>query len=151
MNPTVKALLHLTAIGLIVMPINAAPVDRCAPIVQNINDLSAGITRQTNSYWAYRKNFVNLKSKALHNDPNADRLADREKHLADPVRAAMPNAIKIFHSILDNARANNCLSPNQLKTLKERATSFARSINFDKFPSDEKEELSATPTRMPRS
>jgi len=131
---------------------NAQPAQKCAQVVQNINDLAAAIASGANSYWTHRKNFFELKSgPSSLVVPNAPQLADQEKTRADSLRAAMPSTLANFKALIATASSQKCRSPDQLSAFAEPIIKLAKGINFDQLQPDPRTEAPAaqTPPRMP--
>jgi hypothetical protein len=128
---------------------SAAPLVDCSKAVQNARNLAANIGGSANTYWAHRANFVDFKFGRSRDNPNAKALAEAEKSLAAPLKAATPNNLANFQAALATARSGNCLSAAELRAIEETATTHARKINFDQFPDNETEATSPGPKKMP--
>jgi hypothetical protein len=128
---------------------SAAPLVDCSIAVENARALAANIAGGANTYWAHRANFVDFKFGRLRDNPNATALAEAEKSLAAPVKAAMPNNLAAFQAALAPVRSQKCLAAAELRAIEETATTDARKINFDLFPDDETEATSPGPKKMP--
>jgi hypothetical protein len=114
---------------------NAAAAGGCAQVVQNINSLAETIAGGASSYWAHRKNFVELTyGESRQTDPNALQLAAQEKSQADPLKATMPNTLASFKAFIATAQSQTCLSSTQLSAIAEPAIKLAKRVNFDQFP-----------------
>src|SRR5262245_40152316 len=131
---------------------NAQPAQRCAQVVQNINDLAAAITSGADSYWSHRKNFIELKNSPSNLAvPNAAQLADQEKARADSLKAAMPSTLANFKALVATASSQKCRSPTELSAFAEPIIKLAKGVNFDQLQPETRTEAPAaqTPPRMP--
>jgi hypothetical protein len=119
--------------------VDAAPVQGCDQIVQNLNTLAAAISSGAGSYWAHRKRFLELSYGPSRLTPDAPQLAAQEKTKAGPLKAAMPSSVANFRSLVTTAQTQSCLTPAKLSALAEPTVRQGRRVNFDQFPQ-------ATPT-----
>jgi hypothetical protein len=126
--------------------VDAAPVNSCTQIVQNINTGAAAVAGNTNSYWAHREKYVDLMfGQAQWTDPDPLKHAQQEKSQGDALRGAMPNSLASFKGLVATARSQNCLTASQLSAIAEPAIKRAKRVNFDQFPQEESTESSIPP------
>jgi hypothetical protein len=152
MSQTMKAVALTTTIIIFIFAAttmaSAAPV-ACSQAAQNASNLAANIAGSANTYWAHRKNFVDVKFGQLRNNTNAKALADAEVSQAGQSKALMPNNLANFRAAIAIVRSQNCLSATQLRAIEETATTQARKVNFDQLPADETE-ATTRPGKMPQ-
>jgi hypothetical protein len=133
---------------------NAASVQGCAQIVQNLNDAAAAINGDATSYWAHRANFVDLIfGQSSQTDPNAPQDAQQEKSEADAVKGGVPGRLNSFKGLITAAQAQSCLSPTELSAIVEPAIKLAKRVNFDQFPPETPTESTTDrgPPQMPNN
>jgi hypothetical protein len=133
--------------------VNAASVDNCPKILNNLKASASAITQNANAYWQRRTRFVSLNY--YHVAPNAKTLAGQEESNGNLLRNAMPNRLESFNDLTTAALSLNCISPAQLSVLTEPAIKHVKRVRFDKFPDDEERptesSVNQVPSRMPNN
>jgi hypothetical protein len=155
MSPIIKAVFLVSiAVFVVESPPTAiaAPLPACSQTVQDINDLATNLARGASSYWAHRKNFIELKyGPSSLKFPDAPQRAAMERVRANPFKAGMPNSLASLKALLATAQSQHCLSLTELSAIADPAIKHAQRINFDQFPPDTPTEGPAKPAppRMP--
>jgi hypothetical protein len=128
----------------------------CDRILRDLDNLAQQIGAHSDSYWARRSHYLELKH-GDHRSPSVSvtKAAEREKLLASESKSSVPNLLANFRSTAAEAKSQQCLPPARLLAIRESAIKLARKVNFDRFPEDEssrgEDEFAASvPPRMPK-
>jgi hypothetical protein len=132
-NPVVSFLGVFFAMALSVSAF-AAPVGTCPQVVQSIKTSAEAVTKNTRSYWTYRRNFTKILYDPAHlNSPGALQLAEQEKIQAEKLKTEILGALASLLELNATARSQRCLSSTEL-VMTETAIKLAKRVNFDVWP-----------------
>ncbi|MFO1104036.1 MAG: hypothetical protein U1E20_14175 [Methylocystis sp.] len=126
----------------------AAAAQDCAQITQGLRTLSMTISRDADAYWAHRKAYI--AAKASPQAAAAAQQAATAHSQASLTKAAIPKNLASLAALLSNAKAQNCLSKEEIHVLREPAFNFARAVNFDQLPTELSTEGKPTTSKPPR-
>lgn len=128
----------LFMIGLIsaVPNAHAEPAD-CTQLMQNIQELAAGISSDAATYWKRRAQYVELKFGRKHAQADAEARAEEEENLAAPLRDAVAGKWDKLKAALAEAQIASCAATDELSSIRESAFALMKPVRIDQFPKEE--------------
>jgi len=152
-----KALCFISfAISVLAYPVTANTQSRpCARILKDLDSLSQQIGAHADSYWARRRQYIELKRGGRSANADHTKAAEREKADATASKISVPKLLENFRAVASEAQSQQCLPPARLTALREPTIKLARKINFDRFPEDEsvrgeEDDATTVPPSMPK-
>ena len=109
----------------------------CSQLMQNIKDLAAGVSRDADTYWMRRAQYVELKFGPKRTLADAEARAEQEETLAAPLREAVAGKWEKIKAALTEAQTGNCAATNELTSIRETAFARMKPVRIDQFPKEE--------------